>query len=104
MRKITALAVLVLSFGFTTSALADCVVNTPPTIPDGKTAQEAEMVQAQLAVRSYVTETQEYLSCLENESRGRPGGDWTKKYNEASTQMEKLASNFNKQLRAFKSR
>lgn len=104
MRKLTALAVLALAFGIPTAAQADCVLSAPPVIPDGATAPEADMVAAQQALRTYVTETQEYLACLENENRGRAGRDWTRDYNEASSQMEKLASDFNKQLRAFKSR
>ena len=111
MKKLIALTIVGLSLGMASSlavstahAQADCVVNTPPNVPDGKTAGEAEMVEAQQAIRSYVAETQEYLSCLENASRGRLGGDWTRRYNEASSQMEKLASDFNRQLRAFKSR
>lgn len=104
MKRLIAAAVLALSVGFATGAQANCTLSEAPQVPDGKTASEAEMVAAQQAIRVFVTETQEYLACLQNEGRGRSGGDWTRRYNEASSQMEKLANEFNKQLRAFRSR
>lgn len=104
MKKMTALAVLALGLGFSNSALADCTLKDPPVVPDGKAAAEADMVAAQQAIKAYVTETQEFLACLEGESRGRMSGETTKRYNEASERMEKLASDFNKQLKAFKSK
>ncbi|WP_119677303.1 hypothetical protein [Indioceanicola profundi] len=86
------------------TAMAECTLSSAPQIPDGASATDAEMVAAQQAVKSYLTETQEFLGCLEAESRGRTTSDFTKRYNEASERMEKLAADFNKQLRAFKSR
>ncbi len=85
-------------------AHAECTLKDPPVLPDGAAATEPQMIAAQQSVKAYVAETQEYLACLEFEGKGRAGGDWTKKYNEASTRMEKLAADFNKQLRAFKSK
>lgn len=104
MRGLIAPAVLAISIGFAASAHANCTLSEAPVVPDGKTASEADMVAAQQAIRSFVAETQEYLACVQNEGRGRSGGDWTRRYNEASSQMEKLATEFNRQLRAFKSR
>jgi len=104
MKKLIALAVLGWSLGFSGAAFADCTLTDPPAVPDGKTASEADMVAAQQAVKSYVAVTQEYLACLEFESKGRSGGDWTRKYNQAAEQMEKLATQFNRELKAFKSR
>jgi hypothetical protein len=85
-------------------AKADCTLGEAPGIPDGSKATQEEMIAAQKAIKSYVAETQEYLSCVEFEGKGRSGGEWTRRYNEASNRMEKLASEFNKQLKAFKSR
>lgn len=85
-------------------AHAECTLKDAPVLPDGASATEPQMIAAQQSVKAYVSETQEYLACLEFEGKGRAGGDWTKKYNEASTRMEKLAADFNKQLRAFKSK
>ena len=104
MKKLIAPAILAVVLGFAGTAQADCTLRDPPAVPDGATASQDDMVAAQAAVKAYVAETQEFLSCLEFEGRGRSGGDWTRRYNEASSRMEKLASDFNKQLKAFRSR
>jgi len=85
-------------------AFADCTLGTAPQIPDGKTTTEADMTAAQDAVKAFMTETQEFLACLEAGARGRMSPDEVKRYNEATVNMEKLAKEFNSQLRAFKSR
>ncbi|MBP7340370.1 hypothetical protein [Niveispirillum sp.] len=104
MKKIVAAVFAVAALGFAGAAHAECTLKDAPNLPDGATAVEADMVAAQQSVKAYVAETQEYLACLEFEGKGRAGGDWTKRYNDASTRMEKLAAEFNKQLRAFKSK
>lgn len=104
MKKIGMIAAAVLIIGFADAARADCALGDPPALPDGKSASEADMTAASQAVKKFMAETQEYMQCLEFEGKGRPGGNWTKKYNDAVEQMEKIASNFNKELRAFKSR
>lgn len=104
MKKIVTAMFAVAMLGFAGAAHAECTLKDAPVLPDGASAAEAEMVAAQQSVKAYVAETQEYLACLEFEGKGRAGGDWTKKYNDASTRMEKLAADFNKQLRAFKSK
>lgn len=97
---------LTLTFGLAIagSAAADCTLKDAPPVPDGKSAAEAEMAAAQQAIKSYVAETQEFLQCLEFESKGRMSGDVTRRYNDASERMEKLAADFNKQLKAFKAK
>ncbi|WP_114394727.1 hypothetical protein [Oleisolibacter albus] len=104
MKTLTTLAIALSIIAFAGTAQAECTLKDPPAVPDGKTAAEADMVAAQQAIKSFVAETQEYLQCLEYEGKGRTGGDWTRRYNEASERMEKLASDFNKQLKAFKSK
>ncbi|WP_035707682.1 hypothetical protein [Niveispirillum irakense] len=104
MKKRTALALALFTIGAAGAAQAECTLKDPPAIPDGASANQDEMLTAQQAVKAYVAETQEFLSCLEFEGKGRSGGDWTRRYNDASTRMEKLAADFNKQLRAFKSK
>lgn len=99
----TALIAAALTF-LPASALAECTLGNAPVIPNGATATEAEMLAGQQAIKAYVTETQEFLACLEGETRGRLSGDAGKKYEEASARMTKLASEFNSQLKAFKSR
>lgn len=104
MKKMVATTLTVAALGMASMAHAECTLKDAPVLPEGATAEQGDMVAAQQAVKAYVAETQEYLSCLEFEGKGRAGGDWTKKYNDASTRMEKLAAEFNKQLRAFKSK
>ncbi|HYE48777.1 MAG TPA: hypothetical protein VEB20_04255 [Azospirillaceae bacterium] len=104
MKRLTAIAVVVLGVGAAGVARADCALGDPPAVPEGASATEAQMTETSGAVKKFMAETQEYLSCLEFEGKGKPGGAWTKKYNDAVEQMEKLASDFNKQLRAFKSK
>lgn len=104
MKNMVAAALVLAAVGFAGSAQAECLLKEAPALPDGATAVQDDMVKAQQAVKAYVAETQEYLSCLEFEGKGKSGGDWTKKYNDASSRMEKLAAEFNKQLRAFKSK
>ncbi|MDG5494572.1 hypothetical protein [Niveispirillum sp. BGYR6] len=104
MKRATALAVTIASFMISGVAHAECALKDPPAVPDGASATEPDMVAAQKAVKAYVAETQEFLACLEFEGKGKSGGDWTKRYNDASARMEKLAADFNKQLRAYKSK
>jgi len=102
MKRFAALAIVAVGVGTAGVAKADCALGAPPAVPDGASANEATMTEAAGAVKKFMAETQEYLSCLEFEGKGKPGGSWTKKYNEAVEQMEKLAADFNKQLRTFK--
>lgn len=83
-------------------AMADCTIKDLPTVPDGKTASEAEMATAQAAVKGYLTETQEFLSCMENIKVH--DNSWTRKYNDVTSAMEKLAADYNKQLKVFRSK
>ncbi|MFV3131216.1 hypothetical protein [Niveispirillum sp. KHB5.9] len=83
---------------------AACSINTAPSVPDGAVAAAAEMTEAQGAVKAYIVETQEYLSCLEAEAKGNFTPEMTARYNEATSRMSSLAMQLNAQLRSFKSR
>lgn len=85
-------------------AFADCAIDAAPSVPDGATAAPAEMNKAQDAVKAYIVETQEYLSCLEAEAKGNFTPEITARYNEATSRMSSLAMQLNSQLRSFKSR
>lgn len=85
-------------------AFAACAIGTAPAVPDGATAPAAEMGKAQEAVKAYIVETQEFLSCLEAEAKGNFTPEITARYNEATNRMSSLAMQFNTQLRSFKSR
>lgn len=85
-------------------AYAACAISGAPAVPDGATAAAPEMNQAQDAVKAYIVETQEFLSCLEAEAKGNFTPEMTARYNEATERMSSLAMQLNTQLRSFKSR
>lgn len=92
-----------LSLFFVTGiAHAACEQGDPPALPDGATASEAQMADAVKAVKAYIAATEEYQACLTAE--GKRGKMDVESYNKSTERMEKLAANFNKQLKAFKSR
>lgn len=84
-----------------TAFAAGCEQGNPPALPDGSTASEAEMGTAMKAVKAYITATQEYQACLEAAGKGKMDVD---AYNKSTELMEKVAADFNKQLKTFKSR
>lgn len=94
----TAMAFLIL----TGAAQAACEQGDPPVLPDGASASEAQMADAVKSVKAYIAATEEYQACLTAE--GKRGKMDVESYNKSTERMEKLAANFNKQLKAFKSR
>lgn len=97
---LSVIAATLIGLGVATSAMAECSnTKQPPTIPNGATASEDEMKAASAAVKGYMADTQDYLKCLEFEKSSN-----SPKYNSAQDQMAALAAEFNKQLRAFKSK
>ncbi len=111
----TTLAALTLSM----AAGAECIYPRATTeIPDGKTASQEQIVAAMTAVKQYNTDINAYLSCLETESESQiaaiaePTADQIKqikgiqtaKHNAAVDELEKYATKFNAQLKAFKSK
>ena len=109
LRCVAALAVL-----FACSAHADCAFpKAPASIPDGKTATEAEMVAAMAAFKAYNDEVNEFGKCLEQETKDKAAGTaqlmqlktmQTKKLNAAVDELQAKAKQFNEQVRAFKAR
>ncbi|MBJ7416580.1 MAG: hypothetical protein JHC88_14210 [Niveispirillum sp.] len=87
---------------FAGAAQAACEQGDPPTLPDGATASETQMADAVKAVKAYIAATEEYQACLTAE--GKRGKMDIESYNKSTERMEKLAANFNKQLKAFKGR
>jgi len=108
--RLVALVMLVSSF----AAHADCAFpKAPATIPDGKTASEAEMVAAMSAFKAYNEEVQAFGACLEGETKMKAAGTaqlmqlktmQTKKLNAAVEELQAKAKLFNEQVRAFKAR
>ena len=86
---------------------ADCVLPPPPSkVPDGTSASEQEMMSAMQTLKQYDGDVNVYLKCLEFEQRqNRMGVDEREsKHNAAVAQLERVASRFNEQVRAFKAK
>lgn len=67
-------------------------------MPDGKTASEQEMVDAQVQINDFVKAGESYIACVE----GSPNA--SRERNATIDEMEKAAALFNRQLRYFKRR
>ncbi|HEX4050935.1 MAG TPA: hypothetical protein VHY19_08675 [Steroidobacteraceae bacterium] len=116
-RSVTAAAaaVLLLSLlALPVSARADCT--TPEAavqIPNGTTATRDQMVAAQRAVKAYDTAVKTYGDCLQHELDAKLASGGDKALLEAQydlrnraevDKLQKLASKFNDELRAFKAK
>lgn len=66
----------------------------PDSIPDGKTAEMAEMMAAKKAVDAFKTAMEEYLACEKS----------AVKIDSAQAELVKVADKFNAQVRAFKAK
>jgi hypothetical protein len=107
-------SVAALTFMFACTAQADCAFpKAPASIPDGKTASEAEMVAAMTAFKAYNDEVAEFGKCLDQETKDKSAGTaqlmqlktmQTKKLNTAVDELQAKAKLFNEQVRIFKSR
>lgn len=87
----------------------DCEPPTVPPIPDGSSSSLEEMMAGQTRVKEFVSAGNEYVSCLSQiidnedrtvEDRNAAIGE----HNRMVGVMEKAASDFNEQIRAFKAR
>jgi len=102
------------SLGLSVTAHAECSFpKAPATIPDGKTATEAEMIAAMQAFKAYNDEVTAFGTCLDEETRSKSAGTaqimllktmQAKKHNAAVDELQAKAKLFNEQVRIFKSR
>jgi len=100
---------------FTLPAFGDCPTpGAAPVLPDGASATEADMLEGQAAVKDFVSETEEFLNCLDREREALAKDRKTKidpaveeatlvKYNTAVDEMQRIADGFNEQIRAYRS-
>lgn len=96
------------------AAQAECPFpKAPASIPDGRTASEAQMVAAMQAFKSYNEEVTAFGACLEQETKDKSAGTaqlmqlktmQAKKHNAAVDELQAKAKEFNEQVRVFKSR
>ena len=91
--------------------IENCAFPEPPVIPDGRIAPESELAAAGAAMRSYQTEVQASLECID-ELIDSLGEDITSEqesaltalYNNGVEQLTMIAESFNEQVRAFRAR
>jgi hypothetical protein len=100
----SALLMLLSSSGF-----AECSRPDAPTLPDGEVSDLATMVEGQKAVKAYVAGTEAYLECLseENEKSSEELAEEeiarrVEMHNAAVDDMEKVAAQFNEEIREYK--
>jgi|DEB0MinimDraft_10_1074344.scaffolds.fasta_scaffold365617_1 hypothetical protein len=97
------------------AAASNCVEPSAPAIPEGSTASMEEMVEAQTAVKTYQTAMSNYRMCIENhmasidealkEGDKEAGADYlnhNRRFNEAVSNEEVVAEEFNTAIRAYK--
>lgn len=99
---------------FSIAAHADCIYPRAPSIlPDGKTASEAEMLEAMRAFKSYNDEVTAFGGCLDEETKNKAAGTvqlmqlktlQMKKHNAAVDELQSKAKLFNEQVRIYKGR
>jgi len=99
---------------FSIAAHAECTYPKAPTaMPDGKTASEAEMLDAMRAFKAYNDEVTAFGSCLDQETKSKAAGTaqlmqlktlQMKKHNAAVDELQSKAKVFNEQVRLFKAR
>jgi hypothetical protein len=106
---IAALGIALASFSI--AAHADW--KAPAAMPDGKTASEAEMIEAMKSFKAYNDEVTAFGSCLEEETRNKAAGTaqlmqlktlQMKKHNAAVDELQAKAKLFNEQVRIYKAR
>lgn len=86
-----------------------CTRPQEPTIPDGASADQDSMATAGSDVRAFVSDTQDYLKCIEQKEQGY-GEEITEAqqavinaiYNAGVDAMQAAADEFNTQLDAYR--
>jgi len=87
-------------------------------VPDGTTATKDEMIAGQRGIKTYMSDMEAYLSCIEAAEQDTVAGNdesdeaakqqriemYNKKYNAAVDEMNLVAEEFNVQVRAYKER
>jgi hypothetical protein len=99
---------------FSIAAHAECPYpKAPSVVPDGKTASEAEMLDAMKAFKAYNDEVNAFGSCLDEETKSKAAGTaqlmqlktlQMKKHNAAVDELQSKAKLFNEQVRIYKAR
>lgn len=99
-------------------ALGDCNYPSRVEIPNGLTVEKDDMLEAQGAVKQYVSDMEAYLDCIVVEEKEAlaeiddlPAEEeqqredmLNKKFNAAVEEMENVAAAFNAEVQAFRGR
>ena len=109
MSRISHLIILVCAASFASTAYAACPYPEGVAIPDGSTATTEQLVDAQSRIKQYMAEMEAYLECLDREEAAldrEPTAEELQMHNQrhnlAVDEMEKVAADFNEQVRAYK--
>lgn len=88
-----------------------CEYPRSPALPDGETATQEQMFEAQRSVRSYVAAAEAYLACLEaaeadpeNPVTPKQAEINVKRYNAMVDEMHRVSDQYNIAVRIYKAR
>lgn len=95
--------ILILFVALVSSAAhSACVLPEAPSVPDGATATKDELIASSKAVKTYISDANGYLECLDQEeaAAGEDESDESQQarvesYNSAIDSMEAVAAAFN---------
>jgi hypothetical protein len=109
------LALLSLSLASTVSLAGECTAPAKPSVPDGGTSSMEDMLAGQKAVKGFQTANLAYMACLEPQIAAArtelEAGDKSaadkitqleETYNDAVSQEEEVAGQFNTEIREYK--
>lgn len=116
MNKLTkTISALALTFA-SSAVFAACEYPSRVDIPNGNEASKDEMISGSKAIKGYMETMNTYLDCIAAESESAVSAGeaeevskeraalLSKRHNAAVAEMEKLAAEFNVQVRAYKGR
>lgn len=123
MRLLTVLTGLIISVAIFTSALAQdadsvsgeltekCTYPKAPSIPNGKSSTEEELLATQKIMKAYLARGNDFLGCLDHVQEGWSEDEKKEKdsfivmfHNRMVDDMNEVADLFNTSVRAFKGR
>jgi len=109
MARISQLLVALCATTVAQLAVAACPYPDGVSMPDGSQATTEEMVASQTTIKQFMSEMETYLDCLDREEAEldrEPTAEelqlHNQRHNAAVDEMEKLAADFNDQVRAYK--
>jgi hypothetical protein len=109
MLRLDLLLIAATTIFFVSPLHAVCPYPEEVSVPDGATASNDEMVNGQTLVKQFMAEMEDYLDCLDREEatiaeKQTPDAKdlHVQRHNAAVDAMEKMAAEFNEEIRAYK--